>query len=74
MNTENNRKTTKEHLVLINQKFDELDILIIDYLNEVRRMGGTVGFCVGSIHTNFKYNRERLNNMCGKFPPYGKNQ
>ncbi len=70
MNTENNRKTTKEHLVLINQTFDELAILIIDYLNEVRRMGGTLGFCVGSIHSKIKYYRERLNNMCGKFGPY----
>ena len=67
MNTENNRKTRKEHLALINQKFNELDCLIIDYLNEVRKMGGTLGFCIGSIHTNIKYSRVRLNNMCGKF-------
>ena len=38
MNTENNRKTRKEHLVLINQKFNEVDCLIINYLNEARRM------------------------------------
>lgn len=74
MNTEYNRKSRREHLVLINQKFDELDYLILDYLNEVKRMGGTLGFCVGSIHTNIKYYRERLNNMCGKLSEFGQNE
>lgn len=69
MNNEK-KKDDKELKILINQKFDELDELMIDYLTVIKNRGGTLGFCVGSIHEKLKYYRGRLNNMCGKFPPY----
>jgi hypothetical protein len=69
MNNEK-KKDDKEIKILINQKFDELDELMIDYLTVIKNRGGTLGFCVGCIHEKLKYYRGRLNNMCGKFPPY----
>lgn len=67
MCTNKNSKTRNEHLNLINQKFDELDELITNYLNDVRKNGGTTGFCIGSLREKIRYYRVRINNMCGKF-------
>jgi hypothetical protein len=67
MCTNKNSKTGNQHLNLINQKFDELDELIINYLNDLRKNGGTTGFCIGSLREKIRYCRKRLNNMCGKF-------
>lgn len=67
MSTKINSKKSNEHLMLINQKFDELDELITNYLNDVRNDGGTKGFCIGSLREKIRYCRERINNMCGKF-------
>ena len=69
MNNEK-KKDDKEIKILINQKFDELDELMIDYLTVIKNRGGTLGFCVGCIHEKLKYYRVYLNSMCGKFPPY----
>ncbi len=69
MNNEK-KKDDKELKFLINQKFDELDELMIDYLTVIKNRGGTLGFCVGCIHEKLKYYRAYLNSMCGKFPPY----
>lgn len=70
MSVENNSKKREEHLNLINQKFDELDELITDYLNDVRKHGGTFGFCIGGLRGKIRYCRERINNMCGRFSDY----
>lgn len=70
MCSERNSKTSNEHLNLINQKFDELDELITNYLNYVRKNGGTTGFCIGSLREKIRYCRKRINNMCGKFSDY----
>jgi hypothetical protein len=70
MSTERNSKTSNEHLNLINQKFDELDELITNYLNDVRKNGGTTGFCIGSLREKIRYCRGSINNMCGKFSDY----
>ena len=67
MCTNKNSKTRNEHLNLINQKFDELDELITNYLNDLRKNGGTAGFCIGSLREKIRYYRGRINNMCGKF-------
>lgn len=69
MNNEK-KKDDKELKILINQKFDELDELMIDYLTVIKNRGGTLGFCVGCIHEKIKYYRAYLNSMCGKFPSY----
>lgn len=63
-------KIKEQHLRLINAKFDELDILVHDYLQFTKNRGGTLGFCVGSLAEKLRYCRMRLNNMCGKFSPY----
>ena len=67
MSSERNSKTSNEHLNLVNQKFEELDELITNYLNDVRRNGGTTGFCIGSLREKIRYCRGSINNMCGKF-------
>lgn len=66
----NQHKSKAEHLMAINQKFEELDMVVNDYLIFTRNRGGTLGFCVGSHLQIIRKTKEGLNNMCGKFTPY----
>lgn len=68
MSKEKFLKTRNEHLQIINQKFDELDSLLDDYLQDVRKMGGTMGFCIGGIKVKIHFYRERINDLCNKLP------
>jgi len=70
MSTERIFKKPNEHLKQINQKFDELDELITNYLKDIRKNGGTTGFCIGSLREKIRFYRGRFNNMCGKFSNY----
>jgi hypothetical protein len=70
MNLSDHEKSKVEHLDLINEKFDELDLLVHEYLQYIRTRGGTLGFCVGSIGEKLRHCRMSLNDMCGKLPYY----
>jgi hypothetical protein len=54
----------------INEKFDELDILLYEYLVLIRNRGGTLGFCVGSIKSKINKERQSINTMCGKLSEF----
>ena len=66
MGTSDIQRIKDAHLTLINEKFDELDILVHDYLVFTRNRGGTLGFCVGGIAEKLRMCRMSLNDMCGK--------
>lgn len=70
MATSEMEKSKEGHLKRINEKFDELDILVHDYLEFARNRGGTFGFCVGGIGEKLRQCRMGLNDMCGKLPYY----
>ncbi len=70
MNVKAPPKDKNEHLYEINEKFDELEILVYDYLQYTRNRGGTLGFCIGGLLQKIKDTRVAINSMCGKLPPY----
>jgi hypothetical protein len=70
MNNKGQIKDKNEHLYEINEKFDELEILVYDYLQYTRNRGGTLGFCIGGLLQKIKDTREAINSMCGKLPPF----
>ena len=63
-------KEQNEHLRDINQKFEELDALVYDYLQYIRSRRGTLGFCIGGLLENVRKTRASINSMCGKLSPY----
>ena len=70
MNERTPQKDNKEHLSAINHKFDELEMLIYEYLQHSKNQGGTLGFCIGGSLQKIKDTRIAINSMCGKLPPY----
>jgi dienelactone hydrolase len=64
------QKEQNEHLRDINQKFEELDALVYDYLRYTRSRGGTLGFCIGGLLQKLRDTRAAINSMCGKLKPY----
>lgn len=70
MNNKGTQKNKTEHLYKINEKFDELEMLVYEYLQYSKIQGGTLGFCIGESLQKIKDTRIAINSMCGKLPPY----
>jgi len=70
MNNKGIQKDKTELLYKINEKFDELEILVYEYLQYSKNQGGTLGFCIGESLQIIKDTRIAINSMCGKLPPY----
>jgi hypothetical protein len=63
-------RTKNEILTELNVQFDVLERLVQEYLDFTRNRGGTLGFCIGSQLEKLREARGRINDMCGKLPPF----